>query len=61
MQSIPLHIYDMCPSCHPRKYVKSKCMFIEKEGDEYLYACDGCGSRLWVSAEWAKENGVIRS
>ncbi|MEH7223893.1 hypothetical protein V7112_08730 [Bacillus sp. JJ1566] len=60
---VPELIHDICPSCHPTAYVKTKAKFtgdIEDCGThkEYLYKCTSCDARLWVDEQWARTHEV---
>lgn len=56
----PKYINEICPSCHPREYVKTLAKFVEydSETNEYLYKCVDCGAHIWADEQWVKDNAV---
>ena len=64
------YINEICPSCHPREYVKTLAEYtgefevIDVEGVadasyiEYLYKCCQCGAKVWVDEEWIRNNAA---
>lgn len=63
MDKIPEFIKEICPSCNPRTYVKTKARYLGEVEDcvehkEYLYKCVGCGAKMWANEEWVKLNEI---
>ena len=59
-ERVPQYINELCPSCHPREYVKTIAKFFEYdiETNEYLYKCVGCGARIWADKQWAEDHAA---
>lgn len=69
---LPKSIRENCPVCNPRIGAREVMEYIGRfmeaplvldDGTqeieyEYLYKCSKCGALVWVSEQWAKENGI---